>query len=269
MKENTTNESAQPIECDDQMEQTPVEVENTAESAKSKKGIKALINYIKSHEELRQMVMFFLFSLLCAASQTITQFVLKYAIGAANDAPFSWFLFDYPQEKGLAEFIGFVCGAVIGQVMTFVLNRKKTFKATNNVVIAGIMYAIIAIGIILLQTYLGAVITRSCTAAAVKNGTSTEGIIGLLITITGMAAGGLSALILSFLGNKYLVMRNWGKKKTTDENTETTEVVENAENEEVVENDDVANNADLAENEEVADEEEFADVAADIDADNE
>lgn len=216
MKENVTNENTQPVECD-QMEQTPVEAENTTEQSKSKKSIKALINYIKTHEELRQMVMFFLFSLLCAASQTITQFVLKYAIGAANSEPFEWFIFKYQQEKGLAEFIGFVCGAVIGQVMTFILNRKKTFKATNNVVIAGIMYAIIAIGIILLQTYLGGVITDACKATAAKNGTATDGIVGLLITITGMAAGGLSALILSFLGNKYLVMRDWGKKKNTDE----------------------------------------------------
>lgn len=234
MKESVTNESTQPIECEDQTEQTPAVAENTADTAKSKKGLKYLINYIKTHEDLRQMVMFFLFSLLCAASQTITQFVLKYAIGAVNNEPFSWFLFNYQQDKGLAEFIGFICGAVIGQVMTFILNRKKTFKATNNVVIAGIMYAIIAIGIILLQTYLGAVITTSCKAAAAKNGTSTDGIVGLLITITGMAAGGLSALILSFLGNKYLVMRDWGKKKTADGQTEQAEnadVAETAENE--------------------------------------
>lgn len=184
-----------------------------ADDAKDKKGIKKLIEYIKSHEDLRQMVLFLLFSFCCAAAQTVTQFVLKYAIGAFNDDTFKWFIFDYSNEKGLAEFIGFICGSVIGQVMTFVLNRKKTFKATNNVVISGIMYAIIAVGIIILQTYLGGVVTSACKNAAIKNGTNTEGIIGLLITITGMAVGGLAALVLSFLGNKYLVMRDWGKKK--------------------------------------------------------
>ncbi len=184
-----------------------------ADDAKDKKGIKKLIEYIKSHEDLRQMVLFLLFSFCCAAAQTVTQFVLKYAIGAFNDDTFKWFIFDYSNEKGLAEFIGFICGSVIGQVMTFVLNRKKTFKATNNVVISGTMYAIIAVGIIILQTYLGGVVTSACKNAAIKNGTNTEGIIGLLITITGMAVGGLAALVLSFLGNKYLVMRDWGKKK--------------------------------------------------------
>lgn len=182
-----------------------------------KKGIPKLIAYIKDHEDLRQMVLFLLFSFLCAAAQTITQFVLKYAIGAFKTDSFDWFLFHYPQERGLAEFIGFICGAIIGQAMTFILNRKKTFKATNNVVIAGIMYAIIAVCIILLQTYLGGIITKACENAAIKNGTDTSGIVGFLITLTGMAVGGICALVLSFLGNKYLVMRDWGKKKKSQD----------------------------------------------------
>lgn len=208
--EKATDMIAQPTDIAD-------DSNNKSNEVAKKKSLKALVQYIKAHEELRQMVLFLLFSFLCAAAQTVTQFVLKYAIGAANDAQFEWFLFKYPYEKGLAEFIGFICGAIIGQVMTFVLNRKKTFKATNNVVIAGIMYAIIAICIILLQTYLGGVITDACNKAAVANGTNTEGIVGFLITLTGMAVGGICALVLSFLGNKYLVMRNWGKKKSAQQ----------------------------------------------------
>lgn len=191
----------------------------TDDNKPKKKSIKALIAYIKAHEDLRQAVLFLLFSFCCAAAQTVTQFVLKYAIGAATQEEFKWFLFDYSKAGGLAEFIGFICGSVIGQVMTFVLNRKKTFKATNNVVIAGVMYTIIAVCIILLQTYLGGVVTTACKNAAIANGTEITGFIGLLITITGMAVGGLTALILSFLGNKYLVMRDWGKKKAKDGET--------------------------------------------------
>lgn len=195
-------------------ETTPIcDVPVDGAAAVKPKGIKGLIEYIKSHEELRQMVLFVLFSFCCAAAQTVTQFVLKYAIGAFNTSSFSWFLFDYPQEKGLAEFIGFICGSIIGQVMTFILNRKKTFKATNNVVIAGIMYTIIAVCIILLQTYLGSVVTKACKNAAAANQTQISGFVDFLITCTGMFVGGIAALILSFLGNKYLVMRDWGHKK--------------------------------------------------------
>lgn len=223
------NEENQNVnEVNDVAEETTTTPEETTEAPR-KKGLKGLIEYIKAHEDLRQMVLFVLFSMCCALCQTVTQFVLKYAIGAFNKDPFDWFIFHYPQEKGLAEFIGFLAGAVVGQVMTFVLNRKKTFKATNNVVVSGIMYAIIAVGIIILQTYLGLIVSSACTNAAIKNGTSTEGIFGLLFTVTGMAVGGLVALVLSFLGNKFLVMRDWGKKKKTEETTEETTTEETAE----------------------------------------
>lgn len=219
LPENENNESisaSKDQNADDVMQNSDGIAQQEDNGAPKKKGIKALVEYIKTHEDLRQMVLFLLFSFLCAAAQTITQFVLKYAIGAIKADPFDWFLFHYPQERGLAEFIGFICGAIIGQVMTFILNRKKTFKATNNVIVAGIMYAIIAICIILLQTYLGGVITKACENAAVANGTDTSGFIGFLITLTGMAVGGICALVLSFLGNKYLVMRDWGKKKAQE-----------------------------------------------------
>ncbi len=195
-----------------------------ADAKPKKKSIKAIIEYIKSHEDLRQAVMFMMFSLLCCAAQTAVQFILKYAIGAANDSPFSWFIFIYDAPGGLAEFIGFICGSFVGQVLTFVLNRKKTFKATNNVVIAGLMYAVIAVCIVILQTYLGLLTSAACTNAAIANGTEITDFIGLLITITGMAVGGLTALILSFVGNKYLVMRDWGKKKKAID-TKADEVV--------------------------------------------
>lgn len=209
----TTNEQVVETEnnATEQIEENP---------APRKKGIKGLIEYIKTHEDLRQMVLFLLFSVCCGLTQFITQFILKYVIGAFNKSEFSWFIFVYNQEKGLAEFIGFICGAVIGQVMTFVLNRKKTFKATNNVVISGTMYAIIAVGIIILQTYLGGVVTSACKNAALANGTSIEGIYGFLFTFTGMIVGSIAALVLSFLGNKFLIMRDWSKKKKPSTETE-------------------------------------------------
>ena len=100
--------------------------------------------------------------------------------------------------------------------MTFVLNRKKTFKATNNVVIAAIAYAITAILIIILQTYLGGVVSTACTDAykAANAGADPTGFISFLITITGMLAGGLTALVLCFLANKFFIMRNWNTKKS-------------------------------------------------------
>jgi len=189
---------------------------------KEQKGLKAKVKFffdvLEKYPDVRQMVLFVLFSFLCGLGQLATTYILKYAletVPALNNGFFQKgliggvYLFNFPST---AEFIGFLCGATVGQVLTFILNRKKTFRATNNVVIAAIMYAIIAVLITLLQTLIGGWVTAGCQNAAAANGTDTSGIVGFLITLTGLAVGGITALVLSFLGNKFLVMRNWSKK---------------------------------------------------------
>lgn len=220
VKSETADEQSVAVEGDTTVVEAEAKTDEAGEEATDKpkkKGIKAMIAYIQAHEDLRQMVLFFLFSLICGASQFVTNMVFKYALEAVpelgTDYPFHWFVFNHPST---GDFIGFLLGAIIGQVMTFVLNRKKTFKATNNVVIAAIAYAITAILIIILQTYLGGVVSTACTDAykAANGGADPTGFISFLITITGMLAGGLTALVLCFLANKFFIMRNWNTKKS-------------------------------------------------------
>ena len=220
VKSETADEQRVAAEGDTAVVEAEAKTDEAGEEATDKpkkKGIKAMIAYIQAHEDLRQMVLFFLFSLICGASQFVTNMVFKYALEAVpelgTDYPFHWFVFNHPST---GDFIGFLLGAIIGQVMTFVLNRKKTFKATNNVVIAAIAYAITAILIIILQTYLGGVVSTACTDAykAANAGADPTGFISFLITITGMLVGGITALVLCFLANKFFIMRNWNTKKS-------------------------------------------------------
>lgn len=220
VKSETADEQSVATEGDTTVVEAEAKTDEAGEEATDKpkkKGIKAMIAYIQAHEDLRQMVLFFLFSLICGASQFVTNMVFKYALEAVpelgTDYPFHWFVFNHPST---GDFIGFLLGAIIGQVMTFVLNRKKTFKATNNVVIAAIAYAITAILIIILQTYLGGVVSTACTDAykAANAGADPTGFISFLITITGMLVGGITALVLCFLANKFFIMRNWNTKKS-------------------------------------------------------
>lgn len=200
-----------------------------AEKAEFKQGYKQIngfknkfryvVDFVKAHENLRQVILFTLFSMCCAAGQMITQFVLKYSLQTIDSlcVPFKWFIFDFT-DSNTADFIGFLAGAVVGQALTFILNRKKTFKSTNNVLISGTMYAIMAVGIILLQTALGGWITNACQKA---NPVDKSSFLGFIYTLTGMAVGGLTAFVINFLGNKFLIMRNWGKKNLPAEEAQT------------------------------------------------
>lgn len=198
---------------------------NPLAEIKNVKGLKAKVKFffevLENYPDIRQMVMFTLFSMLCGLGQLSTTYILKYSletIPSLNNGFFQKgliggiYLFNFPST---AEFIGFLCGSTVGQVLTFVLNRKKTFRATNNVVISAIMYAIMAVLITLIQTLVGGWVTAACQEAykAAHSGIAATGFVGFLITFAGLATGGILALVLSFLGNKFLVMRDWGKKK--------------------------------------------------------
>lgn len=233
----TTDEIVEPIE--DRQEQ--IEIAQTAQTdesqvqekpakkkAKLPKGLQKLVDKINANENVRQMVVFTLFSFICGGSQLILTLVLtqlKYAGGVLAE-PFkgipvgSFSIFGY---ETTAEFIGFLVGSITGQVLTFVLNRKKTFNCTNNVVISGIMYTILAVFIIFMQTLLGGAITSACYGAMPEP----SSFVGLLFNLAGQAVGGIAALIISFLGNKFLVMRNWGSKKATAETTDSAPTEEN------------------------------------------
>lgn len=232
-----TDEIVEPIE--DRQEQ--IEIAQTAQTdesqvqekpakkkAKLPKGLQKLVDKINANENVRQMVVFTLFSFICGGSQLILTLVLtqlKYAGGVLAE-PFkgipvgSFSIFGY---ETTAEFIGFLVGSITGQVLTFVLNRKKTFNCTNNVVISGIMYTILAVFIIFMQTLLGGAITSACYGAMPEP----SSFVGLLFNLAGQAVGGIAALVISFLGNKFLVMRNWGSKKAKNETTDSAPTEEN------------------------------------------
>ncbi len=199
---------------------------------KDQKGLKAKVKYffeiLEKYPEVREMVMFMLFSMLCGLGQMGSQFLLQYTLVLIPDLQpsFQWFVFT---GESIAEFIGFMVGAIVGQTLTYILNRKKTFRATNNLALSIALYVIMAVGITILQTLIPGWITKPCFASYRANfGQEATGIIEFLITLTGTAVGGIVALITSFLGNKFVVMRDWSgkKKKAANETVATKEVAD-------------------------------------------
>lgn len=181
------------------------------EEAPKKKSLKGLIEYIKSHENLRQPILFFLFSMICGGSQMLITllFTQLYRVGGTLGEPFPGFyvgsvpLFQY---ASYAEFIGFLIGSVVGQVLTFVLNRKKTFNIHDHIPFRAVAYAFMAVAIIFVQTLLGGAITVACRNAYAGDNAFLKDVV---FNLVGQAVGGISALIISFLCNKFLVMRKF------------------------------------------------------------
>ncbi len=208
------------VQTDESTEQRPndaetVNIDRAEEIQKKQKrklphSIKKFADWLKAHENIRQMLFFFMFSLICFAIEYITYAVLSACLKNVN-RPINWFVFRYDTSVGgLGAFIAFLISNVIAQICTFILNRKKTFNATNNIVIAAIMYALLVAIIIVLNTYLGGVITEAI--AKTKPGDQTIYALGGYVS---KFVGSFLSFVINFLGCKFLVMRNWGSKKKT------------------------------------------------------
>lgn len=182
---------------------------------KEQKGLKAKIKFffdvLEKYPTVKQAILFTLFSMICGITQMIITLVLPIILRAASPEKmtesFKWFIFDYT-EAGLGEFIGFLVGSVWGQTLTFILNRKKTFNVPDHVAFRAIAYAIMAILIILMQTAIGGGIQDALKNAVPDASKTVLGIFNLIAQVV----AGLAAFIVSFLGNKFVVMRKWKTK---------------------------------------------------------
>ena len=87
---------------------------------------------------------------------------LQYGLeGVCGNEHFHWFIFDYAAGRegafGTAGFIAMLGSKCIAEIISFTINRKKTFKANNNVVFSAIMYVITVVALIIFTTWLAGV----------------------------------------------------------------------------------------------------------------
>ena len=116
--------------------------------------------FMSAHANIWQIVKFTLISLIAFLAEFASMYALQYGLlDVWGDVEFKWFLFHYAPGKeaayGLAGFVAFLGSKCIAEIISFAVNRKKTFNANNNVTLSAVMYVITVIAIIILSTWLG------------------------------------------------------------------------------------------------------------------
>lgn len=94
--------------------------------------------------------------------------------------------------------IAFFVSITLAQIVAFITNRKKTFNANNNIVYSAIMYAIMVIIIIGLQTYTGPLLVAWLNAFIHNNNISS--ILGKLIWMS-------ATFFIVFFMSKFVIMK--------------------------------------------------------------
>lgn len=189
-----------------------------AEADKKPHSIKELIAYIKAHENLRQVVLFTLFSMICGATQMLITLLLPIILKAISpdkmNAPFGFikmgsaYFFDFTDKgSGLGTFLGWLIGSIWGQALTFILNRKKTFNVPDHVAFRAIAYAVMAVLIIVAQTAIG-----KLEGVLKSNDPNASDFVNVIYNLIAQVVAGIAAFTMSFLGNKFFVMRKWKVK---------------------------------------------------------
>lgn len=212
-----------------QAEEAPAAVADAPDAAEARpKGIKGLIAYIKAHENLRQVVLFTLFSLICGATQMLITLLLPIILKKASPDSMTrafgfirmgnGYFFDFTDEgQGLGSFLGWLIGSIWGQTLTFILNRKKTFNVRDHIAFRAVAYAVMAVLIIIAQTAIG-----KLEGVLKAHDPDASDIVNVVYNLIAQVVAGLAAFTLSFLGNKFLVMRKFGSAKEAAEGDTTT-----------------------------------------------
>ena len=153
----------------------------------------------QKHETAWQFIMFILMSCITTVVD-LGSFALFnfYVFVPFRDSSFSWWIIDYSVANGgQTAFFAFACSFALSQSFNFILQRKTTFKANNNVVASAFMYAAMVIIVYFLQLYIPTLLR--VPIVTVLGATLGD----LLVKMINMTI----SMLIQFPVNKWVIMR--------------------------------------------------------------
>ena len=179
-------------------EETSVSEEGAAEATAEKPA--------KKPHGFVQFIWFIVMSLIAFALQMIiAQFGddLLALCGVANEGEFIKVGLD---SLTLAGFIAYLVANIVAKVISYILNRKKTFAAVNNLAFSFTVYVIMCVALIVAETFIAAPIQNFWIGIGVP-----ESWAGMVTVIT----YSIPDFLIVFLMEKFVIMNNklFAKKK--------------------------------------------------------
>lgn len=166
--------------------------------------------YIKEHKTMLQAILFMLFSCLAFVAQLGTQALFDWALSSVDKVVKVW---PFP-EQALGTLISFLIANVVAKVLSFVMNRKKTFNANNNKIFSAVTYTIMVVTLIIVETLVGEPLANALNNAS-------NGVLGDWANTLAIIIYSIPDFIIVFLMDKFVIMRHKEEKK--EENVEETE----------------------------------------------
>ena len=168
--------------------------------------------FMGRHGNIWQIVKFTLISLIAFVAEFASMYALQYGLeDTLGNEPFDWFIFHYDPGRegafGTAGFIAMLVSKCIAEIISFTVNRKKTFNANNNVVFSVVVYVITVIALILCTTWMP---DARGDAIGPHIGADWGNTISKLL-------GALISWVVIFLMDKFVIMRKVEKREQGEE----------------------------------------------------
>ncbi len=179
--------------------------------------------FMTRHGNIWQIVKFTLISCIAFLAEFASMYALQYGLESTlGNEKFEWTIFYYAPGRdgafGTAGFIAMLVSKCIAEVISFTINRKKTFNANNNVAFSVTMYVITVVALIFFTTWLAGVLGDAMGPAIGAHAGN---------TISKMLSSVISFVVI-FLMDKFVIMRKV-KGKDDAEEKGAAETAENGE----------------------------------------
>lgn len=198
------------------------ELINTTDEIQETEKIGAFKRWAGRHARLWQFIKFFLFSSCSGIAQSATYILLSsfllIPLASKSIGAIRWWIFNY--EAGmLYDLVAYFVCATVGNMISFVLNRKKTFKSAKNVTYSITETLIMIAFIICVCTYFGPKLNVALGELfPALNGS--EALIGVRNFIGQCIMSMLSFVFVFFMDKFVILPESKGKKAQTQAATD-------------------------------------------------
>lgn len=166
----------------------------------------------EKNQNLKQIILFALFSSIAAIAQLTSRAVIDLLLsdmkGVVEIWPFG--------RQAAGSFIAFLVSNIIAKVISYITNRKTTFKANNNKVRSAIIYTVMVVLLIVIETIIGTPLQNglygllggSFAGAELTTATAGNQTLYQICGMLSQAIYGFGDGLIVFLMDKYVIMRN-------------------------------------------------------------
>ncbi len=173
--------------------------------------MKSLKEKVLEYPSLTQFALFVQFSFVALLAQVLSRILCDLLFAPLNRTvvipPFP--------EQALGSFLAFAVSNIIAKALSYFMNRKKTFGAGNNLTVSIILYIVLVVALIIIETVIGTPIQNMLyrwfgggwTGDALTTASVTDGTLYQICGTLSQMLYGIGDGLIVFAADKYVIMR--------------------------------------------------------------